>query len=61
MSSTAGTTQSTRHGRIIQILIHFTAVLFILICLGLLESEIQPTLGKVNQIYNLNLLVRNIL
>jgi len=39
MSSTATAAQSTRHGWVVQVLVHFAAVLVILIALWLLGSE----------------------
>lgn len=39
VSSTATTTQSARHGRVVKILIHFAAVLLVLVCLWLLKLK----------------------
>lgn len=39
VSSTATTTQSARHRRVVQIFVHFTAVLLVLVCLWLLRLK----------------------
>lgn len=39
MSSTAATTESAGHGRVVEVLVHFATVLLVLVGLRLLRSE----------------------